>query len=127
MLNQTPDQAEAYLQSLIDGRYLNARIDRVTNPKELVVLRFFPDLTQGPLAKTEKQQYIELMEQTERTNLLAEQVKAADYRLSLTKEYLEHLRRQNRKSTPNNAGGEAMDVTWDDGAEPEEDMMADLH
>lgn len=127
MLNQTPDQAEAYLQSLIDGRYLNARIDRVTNPKELVVLRFFPDLTQGPLAKTEKQQYIELMEQTERTNLLAEQVKAADYRLSLTKEYLEHLRRQNRKSTPNNAGGEAMDVTWDDNTEPEEDMMADLH
>lgn len=125
MLNQTPDQAEAYLQSLIDGRYLNARIGRIASPTEVAVLRFFPDLTQGPLAKTEKQQYIELMEQTERTNLLAEQVKAADYRLSLTKEYLEHLRRQNRKSTPNNAGGEAMDMTWDDGVDQEEDIMAD--
>ena len=61
------------------------------------VLRFFLDPTQGPLAKTEKQQQQALFEQTLRTNMLAEQVRDADYRLTLTKEFVENLKKLNKK------------------------------
>jgi len=125
-LNSSPEDTETYLKNLIDGGYVNARLDRISSPKETLVLRFFSDLTEGPLAKSEKQQHAELLEQTQRTNKLADQVKAADYRLSLNKDYLEHVKRQTKKAAANAAAGEAMDVSWDDSGEPEEDIMGDL-
>ena len=113
---------------LIREGQLNASIQRMnrSNGDEQAVLRFFLDPTQGPMAKTEKQQQLALLEQTERTNRLAEQVKSADYRLSLTKEFVEHVKRQNKKAAAN-ATGEAMDTTWDDGIEADEDIMGDMH
>ncbi|KAF2195486.1 hypothetical protein K469DRAFT_616181 [Zopfia rhizophila CBS 207.26] len=121
------DELTHYLEMLTDEGHLNARLERISKPEEIVVLRFFLDPTQGPLAKTEKQQQQALLGQTERTNILAEQVKSADYRLSLTKEYVEHVKRQSKKAAAN-AAGDAMDTTWGDGVVPEEeDMMADLH
>lgn len=90
------------------------------------VLRFYLDPTQGPLAKTEKQQQQALFEQTQRTNALAEQVKDADYRLSITKEYVEFVKRQKKKSGAGGSGGsDAMDVTFDDG-DVDEDIMSDM-
>ncbi|OCK79465.1 hypothetical protein K432DRAFT_330100 [Lepidopterella palustris CBS 459.81] len=127
MLVQPPEVTEKYLNSLISGGYLNASIEHVTSPNELVVLRFYQSISEGPLGKSEKQQHQELVEQTRQTIILADQAKAADYRLSLTKEYLEHLRRQSKKAATNLASGEAMDVSWDENVETEEDMMADLH
>lgn len=56
--------------------------------------------------------------------MLAEQVKDADYRMTLTKEYVENQKRLNKRQTNN---GDAMDTAWDDGLEAEEDMMTDLH
>ncbi|KAF2878117.1 hypothetical protein BDV95DRAFT_509836 [Massariosphaeria phaeospora] len=111
-------EVTAYLESLITEGHLNARIERT----DKVILRFFLDPTHGPLAKTEKQQQQALFEQTERTNMLAEQVKNADYRLSLTKEYIEHLKRLNKK-TAGGGGSDAMDVSWDE-VDAEEDIMA---
>ncbi|ORY13308.1 hypothetical protein BCR34DRAFT_481226 [Clohesyomyces aquaticus] len=120
------DELTGYLEKLIADGHLNAQIERPSQPDDGVVLRFFLDPTQGPLAKTELQQQKALLEQTQRTNVLAGQVKSADYRLSLTKEYVEHLKRQNKKAA-SSAAGEAMDTTWDDGVEADEDLMGDMH
>jgi len=123
-LGMDEQHTETYLKDLIAGGYVNARLEQT--PDKTLVLRFFADITEGPLAKTEKQQHAALLEQTMRTNKLAEQVKAADYQLSLNKDYLEHVRRLNRKAAADAAAGEAMDVSWDDSGEPEEDIMGDL-
>jgi COP9 signalosome complex subunit 3 len=119
----TEDVAQ-YLETLIKGGYLNASLEQSDKANAGTVLRFFLDPAQGPLAKTEKQQQQALFEQTLRTNILAEQVKDADYRLTLTKEYVENLKRQNKKQ---GAGGDAMDTAWDDGIEADEDIMVELN
>ncbi|KAF2477928.1 uncharacterized protein BDR25DRAFT_275470 [Lindgomyces ingoldianus] len=125
-LGGSVEELTDYLETLIKDGHLNACIERMSKSDGEVVLRFFLDPTQGPLAKTEVQQQQALLEQTQRTNVLAEQVKSADYRLSLSKEYVEHLKRQNKKAAAN-AAGEAMDTTWDDGVEADEDIMGDMH
>jgi COP9 signalosome complex subunit 3 len=119
----TPEEAAQYLDTLIKDGYLNAHLERTDKSDVGVVLRFYLDPTKGPLAKTEKQQQQALFEQTLRTNMLAEQVKDADYRLTLTKEYVENLKRQSKRP----GGGDAMDTAWDDGMGDEEDLMADMH
>lgn len=123
-LGGTAEEVALYLETLIKGGYLNARLEQSDKSNAGTVLRFFLDPAQGPLAKTEKQQQQALFEQTLRTNMLAEQVKDADYRLTLTKEYIENLKRLNKKQ---GAAGDAMDTAWDDGLDAEEDMMTDLH
>lgn len=120
----TPDEIAQYLDTLIKDGFLNARLEHSDKANAGVVLRFYLDPTEGPLAKSEKQQQQALFEQTLRTNILAEQVKDADYRLTLTKEYAEHLKRINKRQA---SAGEAMDTAWDDGVDAEEDIMVDLH
>ncbi|KAF2012028.1 hypothetical protein BU24DRAFT_412563 [Aaosphaeria arxii CBS 175.79] len=120
-LDGTVQNLTTYLEGLIANGDLNASLEQTNRPELGVVLRFYPDPTKGPLAKTEKQQLQALLAQTERTNLLAEQVKSADYRLSLTKEYIEHIKRVNKKATQGGGGGDAMDMQFE---EPlEEDLM----
>ncbi|PVH96379.1 hypothetical protein DM02DRAFT_122871 [Periconia macrospinosa] len=116
------DETTAFVETLIETGYVNGRLERSDKPDVGAILRFYLDPTQGPLAKSEKQQQLGLLEQTERTNRLAEQVKDADFRLSITKEYIEYLKRQNKKLAPG-GGGDAMDVSWD---HDDEDMMGDL-
>jgi COP9 signalosome complex subunit 3 len=120
------DQVSTFVESLIQQGLLNARLEAKDQSGAGAVLRFYLDPTQGPLAKTEKQQQQALLEQTQRTNALAEQVKDADYRLSITKEYVEYLKRQKKKNAAAGGGAaEAMDVTFDDG-DMDEDIMGDL-
>jgi COP9 signalosome complex subunit 3 len=123
-LGGSPEEVAQYLGTLIKGGYLNAHLEQSDKSNAGTVLRFFLDPTQGPLAKTERQQQQALFEQTLRTNILAEQVRDADYRLSLTKEFIDNLKRQNKKQS---AGGDAMDTAWDDALDAEEDIMVDLH
>ena len=118
------DEIAQYLDTLIKDGYLNACLEQTDQANVGVVLRFYLDPTQGPLAKTEKQRQQALFEQTLRTNLLAEQVKDADYRLSLAKEYLDMIKRNNKAQAQ---GGDAMDTAWDDSIDAEEDIMGDLH
>ncbi|KAF2853966.1 hypothetical protein T440DRAFT_295268 [Plenodomus tracheiphilus IPT5] len=117
------DEIAQYLDKLIKDGHLNARLEETDKSNAGIVLRFFLDPAQGPLAKTETQQQQALFEQTLRTNLLAEQVKDADYRLNLTKEFLDNLRRTNKRQ---GQGGDTMDTTWDDSVDAEEDIMTDL-
>lgn len=116
------DETTAFVETLIGDGFLNGRLERSDKAGVGAVLRFYLDPTHGPLAKSEKQQQLGLLEQTERTNRLAEQVKDADFRLSITKEYVEYAKRQSKKAS-GGGGADAMDVTWDDG---DEDMMSDL-
>lgn len=116
------DETAQYLETLIADGHLNARLEQTDKPETGIVLRFFLDPTQGPLAKSEKQQQQALFEQTLRTNALADQVKDADYRLTLTKEFIENVKRQQKRP---GAHGDAMDTAWDDGVE-EEDIMVDM-
>jgi COP9 signalosome complex subunit 3 len=110
-----------YVDTLIKDGHLNARLEETDKPGVGVVLRFYLDPAQGPLAKSERQQQQALFEQTLRTNRLAEQVKDADYRLTLTKEFIENQKRLNKRQ-----GGEAMDTAWDDSLDAEEDIMVDM-
>lgn len=119
------EQVTAFVEVLIQQGLLNARLDRSASG---AVLRFYVDGTQGPLAKTEKQQQQGLFEQTQRTQRLTEQVKDADYRLSISKEYVEYVKRQQKKKKTSGGGGggtEAMDVTFDEG-DMDEDIMGDM-
>lgn len=116
------DETAGYLETLIKEGHLNARLEQSERAEAGMVLRFYLDPTQGPLAKSEKQQQQALLEQTVRTKALAEQVKDADYRLTLTKEFMENVKRQQKRQ---GAPGDAMDTAWDDGVE-EEDIMVDM-
>lgn len=116
------EETAQYLENLIKDGHLNARLEQTDKLEVGIVLRFYLDPTQGPLAKSERQQQQALFEQTLRTNALADQVRDADYRLTLTKEFIENLKRQQKRQ---GAPGDAMDTAWDDGIE-EEDIMVDL-
>ncbi|KAF1945779.1 hypothetical protein EJ02DRAFT_473705 [Clathrospora elynae] len=118
------EEIAQYLDTLIKDGHLNARLEQTDKSSVGEVLRFYLDPTQGPLAKSEKQQQQALFEQTLRTNTLAEQVKDADYRLTLTKEYVENQKRLNKRQGP---GADTMDTTWDDSIDAEEDIMVDMH
>jgi COP9 signalosome complex subunit 3 len=112
-----------YIDTLIKDGHLNARLEETDKSNAGIVLRFYLDPTEGPLAKSEKQQQQALFEQTLRTNMLAEQVKDVDYRLTLTKEYIENQKRVNKKQ---GGYGDAMDTAWDDSIDAE-DLMVDMH
>lgn len=122
------DQVRVFVGSLIQQGLLNAHLEGQDKSGAGAVLRFYLDPTQGPLAKTEKQQQQALLEQTQRTNVLAEQVKDADYRLSISKEYVEYLKRQKKKNGGSGGGGggvDAMDMGFEDG-DLDEDLMGDV-
>jgi COP9 signalosome complex subunit 3 len=122
-VGRSGDQVAQYVETLIAEGRLNAGLEQSDKCETGPVLRFYLDPSQGPLAKSEKQQQQALFEQTLRTNALAEQVKDADYRLTLTKEYAENMKRQNKRAGP---AGDAMDTAWDDGVDAEEDLMVDM-
>lgn len=128
-LGEPMDQTEAYLHSLVAARYLNATIERESDStvEKPPVLRFFADLSAGPLAKSERQQYEDLMSRTDRTRLLTEQVRAAEHRLALTREYAEDLRKKLvSKSTDGRGGpGDSMEFGWGTIDVPEEDVMGE--
>lgn len=123
-LGQTSAAAEEYLKALIDDGFLNATTEWSADGQQ--ILRFHSELATGPRTKTEEQQLSELMVHTKKTNELAEHVKAATQRLSLTKEYVDFAKKKARqKDESGQALGETMDTSWD-AYDQDEDMMADL-
>lgn len=121
ILGSSEDELLRYLEAMIQDGTLNAQIDRTSKPELGVVLRFFLDTTQGPLAKSEKQQRQALYDQTFRTKTLADQVKNADYLLSVSKEHVDHVRRQSKKAGAGMLGSKE-DIEMEEGLD--EDIMA---
>lgn len=119
-LNMSPDNLHAFIERMVSEGILNADINLSGNEP---VLRFYSNQSTGPLAKTEKQYTQELIEQTRRTNAMAEYVKMSDRRLNLTKEYVEALRKRSKRGDEN--GMAATGEPLDDPVGMEEDIMMD--
>jgi len=126
-LNVPPGQAEDYVNSLIAEGVLNGRLERSAEEGGPVVLRFFQDNTSGPHAKSETELRRELAMQTNRIKELAQHVAGVDERISLTKEYLDHVRKARKnKEDRNTQEDDAMDVSMSAQlSEEEESLMAD--
>lgn len=119
-LQQSPDAALAFLDDLIARKELNACVELVEDAAKPAVLRFFADTTTGPLARSEAQQEAALVAQIQRTQALAEHVKAADQRLALSKEYVDYTRKRREKSI---SMAESDQMEWS--ATGDEDLMGD--
>ena len=115
------DELHAFIEEMVAQGALNADIDL---SGEEPVLRFCSNQTKGPLAKTEKEYHAELITQTKRTNSMAENVKMSDRRLTLTKEYIEALKKRSRNKESDN-GMAATGDSLDDPTGLEEDIMMD--
>ncbi|KAF2273907.1 uncharacterized protein EI97DRAFT_435553 [Westerdykella ornata] len=103
------DELAGYLEKLIREGYINAKLETSSSKPEMgVVLRFFMDAREGPQAKSEKQQQQALVEQTQRTQKLAQQVQSAHYRVGVQDEYVEYVVRQNKKAAA--TAGDPMDL-----------------
>jgi COP9 signalosome complex subunit 3 len=99
---------------------LNAEID---GSGAEPVLRFFSNQSKGPLAKTEKEYHSDLIKQTKRTNAMADYVKMSDRRLTLTKEYIDAIRKRARNQE--DKGMAASGEPLDDPTQLDEDIMMD--
>ncbi|KAK8178686.1 hypothetical protein BC567DRAFT_263320 [Phyllosticta citribraziliensis] len=126
-INKTPEAVEQYLQALIDEGFLNAAIEQ-PSASAAKILRFHDaDHCNVPAARAEEQQLAELMTQAKKTQELAEHIKAATHRLTVTREHVEHVKRRNKnkEGADPGLGGDTMDVSWE-AHDEDEDMMADL-
>lgn len=113
----------AYVAHLISGGYLNAILTQSSGSAETWILRFTESTTTGPQARSEQQQqYKDLERQISRTLKLGDNVRSADRRLTLHKDYLDWTRKAQKAK---DAGGNG-DMVVGDEFPPDEDMMADL-
>lgn len=130
-LDVPPDQGEAYVNSLINAGILNGRLEQSTENGGPVVLRFSQDNMAGPQAKSETQLRQELIVQANRMKGLAQHVAGVDQRISLSKEYLELVRKARKTKEDRAHEEDAMDVTYVDApmsgqlSDEEESVMAD--
>ncbi|KAF2753672.1 hypothetical protein EJ05DRAFT_514629 [Pseudovirgaria hyperparasitica] len=125
LLNKGDEELEMYLSTLIKEGQVNASIERSIKTQQRV-LKFYSDESMGPKAKSEQQQYKELVACATRTESLTEQTRAADHRINLTKEFIEVEKKNRMKAAQAASGEEAMDTSWDvhkDGMD--EDVMGD--
>lgn len=118
-------ETEAYVTSLIASGQLNATLGPSTDPTKGSMLRFAASSTEGPLARSETQQYEDLLRQTEKLAELGKHIKDTERRLELSREYLDWARKNRR----NKAGGENSvnyPLYSNDGYGVDEDILADL-
>ncbi|KAI9686353.1 MAG: hypothetical protein M1822_003698 [Bathelium mastoideum] len=125
-LGETPQAAEKYLNSLVASGQLNATIEpsNASSNNTSPILRFHHGQSSGPLARSEEQLHADLLAQKQRILELADHLKDADTRLSLSKEYVDFAKAKKDKKEQAGDGG-AMDLDWS-GAGEDEDMMGDL-
>ncbi|MCJ1389811.1 hypothetical protein MMC18_002668 [Xylographa bjoerkii] len=115
-------ETESYLTSLIASGQLNATL---VPSAETSVLRFASTSHDGPLARSEMQNFQDLQMQTEKFSYLTRHIKDTERRLELSKEYLEWARK-NQKSKDAGAGTANPGTTGNSGYGVDEDMLADM-
>lgn len=124
---QPNDYAETgqYIVSLISARELNATISKPSDDPASWIVRF-ADSSSGPLARSEEQEYNALVKQTHKVKSLIDHIRETDRKLSLSKEYVNEVKR--KKKDKANEGPEEGGpwITHDTGFDHDEDMMADL-
>ena len=92
---------------------------------ETSVLRFAATSHEGPLARSEMQNFQDLQTQTEKFTYLTRHIKGTERRLELSKEYLEWARK-NPKSKDTGLGTANLGTIGNDGYGVDEDMLADM-
>lgn len=122
-LGLPPENAHAYLENLISGRLVNASIEYPQDGE--AILRFYPNLSSGPLAKTEQQHHRAIIEQKVRIDKLSDQVKMADARLSVTRYWVDHLKKRKDKNEDGAEREQAEQMPWSatGDADGDEDLM----
>ncbi|KAL9129144.1 MAG: hypothetical protein Q9217_002319 [Psora testacea] len=123
------DYAETgqYIVLLISAGQLNATISQLSGDPADWILRFSNASEDGPLARTEEQQYDELVRQAEKVKALIAHIKATDRKYGLSKEYIQEVKRVKKTKE---AGAALEDGnSWHapgNSLAHDEDMMADL-
>ncbi|MCJ1369778.1 hypothetical protein MMC20_000990 [Loxospora ochrophaea] len=121
-------ETENYLASLISSGQLNAVLVPSSASGKGTILRFSPP-TSGPPTRSETEQYEELQKEQRKIAELAEQVKATDWKLELSKEYIEWAKRAKRAKDGAGPGADqntSMMGMGDEDFAADEDMMADM-
>ena len=123
-------ETEAYVNSLITSRELNATLNTSADPTKPSILRFSTSTSSnGPLASSEVRQYEDLTRQTAKFEQLANHMKDTERRLELSKEYMDWARKNKRsKGGGGGPGGNMMDFNGNgnDSYGVDEDMLADM-
>ncbi|MCJ1434782.1 hypothetical protein MMC27_004152 [Xylographa pallens] len=118
-------ETESYLTSLIASGQLNATLLPPVNTMETPVLRFAATSHEGPLARSEMQNFQDLQTQTEKFTYLTRHIKDTERRLELSKDYLEWARK-NPKSKDTGLGTANLGTMGNNGYGVDEDMLADM-
>lgn len=100
-------ETESYVTRLIASGQLNATLSPSPSLNQPSILRFAASSTEGPLARSEAQQYQDLVSQTAKMAKLATQMKGMDRRLELSKEYLDWTRKARKSKANDEADGMA--------------------
>ncbi|KXS99017.1 hypothetical protein AC578_6146 [Pseudocercospora eumusae] len=103
LLEAQPGDTLQHLQEMIGGGFLNASVSGSSTD---AILRFHDTASIAPID-------IDLAAQTERIQKLVAFIREADRRLQLTKEYVEHQKRQKRSAGADGDLADVMDLTWD--------------
>ena len=125
-LQQSPERTHDYLEDLIKRRLLNAAIEYPQSGQPL--LRFYTNLSSGPLAKSEQQHLSAILSQKARIERLSEQVKIVDARMSVTRYWVDHLKKRSQKpdDSLDREPSDQMPWTGSRDADGDEDLMESM-
>lgn len=130
-LGSSTEDAEAYVSLLIHQGLLKASLGPAKDDGAESIVTFFDNSGTAPLAKSEEQLRFELIEQVTQIKTLDDHIKEVDRRLSLSKEYLDHVRKARNADRERNSPEHDMDISPEPfapgpGSDDEENVMADV-
>ncbi len=114
-----------YVNGLIASGQLNATLTQPSEDPTRWILQFANSPTEGPMARSEEQQYNALLKQTQRVKTLMEHVREADRRLGLSKEFIQEAKKA-RLARLDGEGGSHPSGSQDNPFDQDEDMMAEV-
>ncbi|KAI4139312.1 MAG: hypothetical protein L6R39_006359 [Caloplaca ligustica] len=102
------DHAETaqYVAMMISNGQLNATPDQRSQDPQSWILRFATSSSTGPHARSEQEQYDELVRRSSRIGGLADHVRETDRKLSLSKEYINWVKQSKKESNAAPHGGD---------------------
>lgn len=112
-----------YIATMISNGRLNATLDQRTQDPQSWVLRFALSPSTGPYARSEQENYEELLKQAARNAQLAQHVRETDRKLSLSKEYINWLKQS--KKDEGNPANEGHEISMLPSQHDDEDIMGD--
>jgi len=125
-LQQSPERTHDYLEDLIKRRLLNAAIEYPQEGQPL--LRFYPNLLTGPLAKTEQEHHSAIISQKAKIERLSEQVKTIDARMAVSRYWVDHLKKRTQKQDDGLDRDPSEQMPWGGSrdADGDEDLMESM-